>query len=314
MNWEWLVPAAFFLDLLIGDPRRLPHPVVLIGLLIRRLELFFVAIFDSRRIAGIFLTAITLTVAGGTTWLLLLTAGVFHPVLASIVGVWIAFTTLALHSLHRESREVVLHLEEGNIEEARRSLSLIVGRQTHELDEEGILKACIETVAENTSDAVVAPLFYLFLGGPILAVLFKAASTLDSMVGYKTDRYRELGWASARLDDLLNLIPARLTAVLMALACIPLRLSFIGSVKMILRDSRKTSSPNAGWPEAATAGALGVQLGGPAVYFGQRVEKATLGDPVKKVTLESYRASIRRMYLTSFLTLGLGMALTFLVK
>lgn len=310
---DWIVPAAFVLDLLLGDPRWLPHPIVLIGLLIRRLEMLVVTLFDSRKIAGVFLAATTLAVSGLSAYLAISLADIFHPVLGMAASVWVGFTTLALHSLHKESRNVVRWLEEGNIDEARRALSLIVGRQTHSLDEEGILKACIETVSENTSDAVVAPLFYLFLGGPVLAVIFKAASTLDSMVGYKTDRYRELGWASARLDDLLNLIPARLTGLLMVLAALPLRLSPRRALKIMLRDARKPSSPNAGWPEAATAGALGVQLGGPAVYFGEKVDKPTLGDPDVPVTIDSYRAAVRLMYGSSLLALAGGMAATALV-
>lgn len=310
---DWIVPAAVALDLLLGDPRWLPHPVILIGQLIRRLEMLVVTLFDSRRIAGVFLAATTLAVSGLAAYLVISLADIFHPVFGMGVSAWVAFTTLALRTLHRESRSVVRWLEEGNIEEARRALSLIVGRETHSLDEEGILRACIETVSENTSDAVVAPLFYLFLGGPVLAVIFKAANTLDSMVGYKTDRYRELGWASARLDDLLNLIPARLTGFLMVLAAVPLGLRPLRGLKIMLRDARKTSSPNAGWPEAATAGVLGVRLGGPAVYFGEKVDKPTLGDGETPVTVASYRAAVRLMYGSSLLALAGGMAITALI-
>lgn len=310
---DWIVPAAFVLDLLLGDPRWFPHPVILIGALIRRLEMLVVTLFDSRKIAGVFLAATTLAVSGLCAYLVISLADIFHPVLGMAASVWVGFTTLALHSLHKESRNVVRWLEEGNVEDARRALSLIVGRETHALDEEGILKACIETVSENTSDAVIAPLFYLFLGGPVLAVLYKAASTLDSMVGYKTDRYRDLGWASARLDDMLNLIPARLTGFLMVLAAIPLRLGGGRALRIMLRDARKTSSPNAGWPEAATAGALGVQLGGTATYFGKAVDKPTLGDSEVPVTIGSYRAAVKLMYGSSLLALAGGIAVTALV-
>ncbi len=311
---EWIIVTAFVLDLILGDPRWFPHPVVLMGDLIRRLEILLVALFDSRRIAGILLCATTLGVVTLLAWLIIAVADLIHPYIGEAVAIVVAYTTLALRSLHRESREVVRYLEEGNIDEARRSLSLIVGRQTSELDEEGILKACIETMSENTSDAVVAPLFYLFIGGPVLAVFYKAVSTLDSMVGYKTDRYRELGWASARLDDVLNIIPARITALLMVVASLPLRLHPLRALWMVVRDAHKTSSPNSGWPEAATAGALGVQLGGPATYFGQKVAKPTLGDAKRPVTIATYKAMVRLMYLTSFLALGLGVWITLAVR
>ncbi|KIH76340.1 adenosylcobinamide-phosphate synthase [Geoalkalibacter ferrihydriticus] len=308
----WLILAAFALDLVLAEPRRIPHPVVGIGRLIEKLELVL-AMLRNRRLAGVILVILTLLITGAVTWGLLALFHAMHPVLGFLLGVWIAFTTLALRSLHKESREVVSWVKKGNLPEARRSLSLIVGRETRTLDEEGIIKACIETVAENTSDGLVAPLFYLFIGGPILAILYKAINTLDSMVGYLTDRYRELGWAAARIDDLANWIPARLTALLMILASFPLGLNGFNALRITLRDARKHRSPNAGWPEAAAAGALGVQLGGPAVYFGEKVDKITLGDAEKPVTIACYHRMIRLMYLTAVLALGLGLAVLGLI-
>ncbi len=274
---DWLVPAALALDLLLGDPRFLPHPVTWIGRLVNRLELLLTALTAKRRLAGILLTFFTVGMTGLFAWGVLALAGRFHPLFEAVLALWLAFTSLALHGLHRESRRVIRRLEEGDLEEARHSLSLIVSRQTAQLDEPAILRACIETVSENTSDAVIAPLFYLFLGGPVAALMYKAASTLDSMVGYRTERYREFGWASARLDDLLNLVPARLTALLMVAAAALLGLRPGNALRIVRRDARKHKSPNAGYPEAAAAGALGVQLGGAATYFGERVEKPTLG-------------------------------------
>ncbi|BCR03749.1 cobalamin biosynthesis protein CobD [Desulfuromonas versatilis] len=306
---EWLIPCAFALDLVLGDPRRLTHPVVLIGGLIEGLEVPLVGLLKNRRLAGILLTALTLLVTGLVAIAVLKLAQAVHPWLGWLAALWLAYTTLALRSLHKESREVVTLVEQGDLDEARRSLALIVGRETSHLDEEGILRACIETVAENTSDGVIGPLFYLFIGGPVLALLYKAASTLDSMVGYRDDRYRELGWASARFDDLLNLVPARLTGLLMALAAWPLGLNGAEALRIMLRDARKHSSPNAGYPEAAAAGALEVQLGGPAIYFGARVEKPTLGDADRPITVAGYRAMVRLMYLASLLALGLGVLL-----
>jgi adenosylcobinamide-phosphate synthase len=311
---DYLVPAALALDLLLGDPRRMPHPVVWIGALIGRLENALSGLVVHRRLAGVLLTASTLAISGAAAAGLLRLAAAVGPLVGGVVALWLAFTTLALRSLHRESRVVVRLVERGALDQARQALSLIVGRETATLDEEGILKACIETVAENTSDGVVAPLFYLFIGGPVLAILYKAANTLDSMVGYRNDRYRELGWASARLDDLLNLIPARLTAALMVLAAFPLGLNPWAALKIMVRDARKPASPNAGYPEAAAAGALGIRLGGPAVYFGKRVEKPTLGDADRPVTAAAYRAMVRLMYLTSLLTLIPGVLLSWLIR
>lgn len=303
----WLVLGAFGLDLLIGDPRGWPHPVVWIGRLIRRLEEFWTARLGRSRLAGILLTCSTLLAAGGAAWGGLALAGLLHSWLRAATGLWLAWTCLALRSLHAESLEVVRHLEAGELEEARSALSFIVGRDTDGLDEAGILRATIETVAENTSDAVVAPLFYLCLGGPVFGILFKAASTLDSMVGYENDRYREVGWASARLDDLLNLVPARLTGLLMVLAAVSLRLNVRSALRIMRRDGRKPKSPNAGLPEAAVAGALGIRLGGPAVYAGRSVVKPTLGDDGRPVTPDAYRGAVRLMYLASLFTLGLGL-------
>lgn len=303
----WLVLGAFGLDLLLGDPRGWPHPVVWIGRLIERLEALWTAALGRSRLAGVLLTCSTLLAAGGAAWGLLALAGAVHPWLRAAAGLWLAWTCLALRSLHAESQAVVRHLEEGELEEARRALSRIVGRDTAALDEAGILRATIETVAENTSDGVVAPLFYLCLGGPVLAVLFKAASTLDSMVGYQNERYREVGWASARLDDLLNLIPARLTGFLMVAAAACLRLNAWGALQVLRRDGRKPKSPNAGLPEAAVAGALGIRLGGPAVYAGRSMVKPTLGDDDRPVTPDAYRGTVRLMYLASLFTLGLGL-------
>lgn len=303
---DWLVPAAFAFDLLFGDPYGLPHPVVFIGAIINRLEILLASLFNNRRLAGTLLAVLALLVTGGLAWVLLRLAEEIHPLIGLAASVWLAYTTLSLRALHRLSREVVRCVEQKRLAEARRALSLIVGRETATLDEEGILRACIETVAENTSGGVVAPLFYLAVGGPVLALLHKAAGTLDAMVGYRDDRYRELGWASARLDDLFNLLPARLTGMLMALAAPFCGLGGRHAWRVMFRDARKHASPNAGFPEAAMAGALGVRLGGSAVYFGRRVEKPTLGDDTRPVTVAGYYGAVRLMYLTSFLALGLA--------
>jgi len=306
----WLLVGAFLLDLLMGDPRFLHHPVIYIGALINWLEMVLASMLDNRFFAGFILCGSVLTITGGLTWVVLSIACIVHPVVYGVISLYLAYTTIALRQLHIESRQVAQLVEIGDLSSARQALALIVGRDTGHLDEEQILRACIETISENTSDGVVAPLFYLFLGGPVLAMIYKAANTLDSMVGYRDDRYRELGWASARFDDLLNLVPARLTGLLMVVAAFPLALNPWAALKVMLRDARKTSSPNAGYPEAAAAGALGIQLGGPAVYFGENVEKPILGDPDRSINIDRYRAMIRLMYVTCFLALGLGVFLS----
>lgn len=309
-----MVWAAALLDLLAGDPRWLPHPVIGIGRLIRRLQAGLENSPLIPRTAGVILAAATVGMTATTAWFLLQVAGALHPLLYAAVWVLFAFSSLAARSLHRESGEVIRCLEQEDLDGARGALSLIVGRETSNLDRPGIIKATLETVAENSSDGVVSPLFYLFLGGPVLALAYKAVNTLDSMVGYRNDRYLEFGWASARLDDLANWLPARLTGGLMVAAAWLLRLRAADAWRVMLRDARKHASPNAGFPEAAAAGALGVQLGGSAVYFGETVGKATLGDADRTLTAEVYREMIRLMYLAGLLALVLGSILTVLVR
>ncbi|NJC87825.1 MAG: cobalamin biosynthesis protein CobD [Desulfuromonas sp.] len=304
MSPLWLA-AAFAVDLLFGDPRRLPHPVVGIGRLIAGCEGLLYERIQPRRLGGIVLVLLTLAVAGTAAWGLLTLAAWLHPATGIVVAVWLAWTCLAVRELHRQSAAVIARLSAGDLPGARQALSMIVGRDTGELDEQAILRACIETVAENSSDGIVAPLFYLGLGGPVAGMLYKAASTLDSMVGYRNERYREFGWAAARLDDLLNWLPARLTTLLLVCACLPLGLDARKAWRIARRDARKHASPNAGYPEAAAAGALGVQLGGPASYFGRWQEKPTFGDAGRLLTIDDYRRMVMLMYAVAVLALGL---------
>ncbi len=188
----------------------------------------------------------------------------------------------------------------GHLDEARKRLSQIVGRDTHSLSEEEIYRAVTETVAENTSDGVIAPMFYLALGGPALALTYKAINTLDSMVGYKNERYKNFGWFSARMDDIANYIPARITAILMVIASAILKLDWMNSLKIIWRDSRCHPSPNAGYPEAAVAGALRLRLGGINYYLGEPHKRPFIGVPVNNFSITSIRNSIRIMYSVTF--------------
>lgn len=309
-----LLAAAWGLDLLLGDPRSLPHPIVAIGRLIRRAEEFWPKALTNRRNAGIALTLSVLALTAATTWGILFLTATLAPWLTLLATIWLSYTCLATRSLHRESAKVIRALDAGDLAGARLALSWIVSRDTQELTEEAILRATCETVAENTSDGIVSPLLYLALGGPILGMTYKAASTLDSMVGYKNARYLQLGWASARLDDLLNLIPARLTVLLIAL-CAPLVGLSAGQALQAARDDGgKSSSPNAGYPMAAMAGALGVTFGGVATYFGERVEKPTLGRARHPLTRADYYRTIRLMYAVSLTALLLCGGLLILSK
>lgn len=308
-----LLAAAWGLDLLLGDPRALPHPVVAIGRLIRRAENFWPRVIDNHRSAGIALTLSVLALTAATTWGILFLTTALAPVIGVLATIWLSYTCLATRSLHRESAKVIEALEAGDLAGARLALSWIVSRDTQELEEEAILRATCETVAENTSDGIISPLFYLVLGGPILGMTYKAASTLDSMVGYKNDKYLQLGWASARLDDLLNLIPARLTVFLVILCAPLLGLSATHALQAAWRDGGKSSSPNAGYPMAAMAGALGVTFGGAATYFGATCEKPTLGSARHPLTMADYHRAIRLMYAVSLAALLLGGGLLFLL-
>lgn len=304
----YVLVTAILLDLLVGDPRWFPHPVVGIGRLISFLEKRLRRMALDGRTGGIVLLVIT----AGLTWLaafaFLKEASAIHRWAGFAAGAYISYVCLAARSLHLESKKVADALVRGDMHEARRSLSCIVGRDTAALEEPEIWRALVETVAENTSDGVIAPLFYLMLGGPALGLAYKAVNTLDSMVGYKNERYHRFGWASARFDDVVNFIPARITGLLMTLAAPLVGLSGPNALQIMFRDGRNHSSPNSGIPEAAAAGALGVRLGGTNSYFGVPVEKPTIGDARKSLSLASYRGAVRLMYGAEVLMAGLWLA------
>jgi adenosylcobinamide-phosphate synthase len=307
-----IILAAVVLDWLFGDPRWLPHPVVWIGRLISLLERFWRKVVADERTGGVLLLFSTVVIVVTCATGLLIVMQLLHLNAGMLAAVWLSWTCLAARSLHRESRKVADALAAGDLDGARKWLSYIVGRDTAELTEPEIWRATVETVAENTSDGVIAPLFFLIIGGPVAAIAYKAVNTLDSMVGYKNERYLYFGWASARFDDIVNFIPARLTGWLIVLAAPLLGLSGRGAMSIMRRDGRNHSSPNAGIPEAAVAGALGVQLGGTNVYFGQVVEKPTIGDPGQPLCRESYRGVVRLMYGAEVLLVGVWVIVSLL--
>jgi adenosylcobinamide-phosphate synthase len=296
-----VLALAIVLDLILGDPRWLPHPVVLIGRLITALEKILRRVFRHEQFAGVLLLIFTTGCSATTAWLLLRISSTLHPLLGFLIAAVISYTCLAARSLHSESALVAKALAAGNLAEARRKLSYIVGRDTDNLDETEIWRALIETVAENTSDGIIAPIFWMALGGPVAGIAYKAVSTLDSMVGYKNERYLHLGWASARMDDLLNFIPARLTAILIVIAAALTGLSPRGAMMVTQRDRLKHPSPNSGHPEAAAAGALGVRLGGRAFYGGRLSWKEHIGDPRAPLDERAYHGMLKLMYISTLL-------------
>lgn len=282
--------AGYALDLALGDPQWLPHPVRALGRLAAGLERVWRRAGLPERAAGALFCASVVTAAA-------LAARLTSP-WANIY--WI-YSLLAVRDLDRHAAAVIAGLDRGDLGEARRRLSLIVGRDTGALDEGEILRATVETMAENLSDGVVAPLFYLGVAGAPGMAAYKAVNTLDSMVGYRNARYREFGWASARLDDLANFVPARLTAALVWVSAGMLGYDVRRSVAATLRDARRQPSPNSGYPEAAVAGALGVQLGGVNTYGGVVVRKAALGDAAVPITRETWRKTRALLYTASTL-------------
>jgi adenosylcobinamide-phosphate synthase len=299
---EYQILIAILLDQLLGDPRWLPHPVRIIGAACAGCERLTRAVLPPFA-AGICSVTLVLGLTGATTWGVLAGATLLHPWLGSLASILLLYTTIAPRDLVRHSTEVYTPLAAGDLPEARRRVGMIVGRDTAALDEAGVARATVESVAESIVDGVTAPLFFAVLGGPMGAMLYKAINTMDSMFGYKNERYRAFGWAAARLDDLANFLPARLTSLMIPAAAFLLRFDAKGSFSILLRDRRKHASPNSGHTEAAVAGALGVQLGGPSPYFGRMVEKPTLGEAVRSIEPQDILRANRLMLLSSAITL-----------
>ncbi|MBR0464067.1 MAG: cobalamin biosynthesis protein CobD [Clostridia bacterium] len=295
---------GYAIDLLLGDPEWLLHPVVLIGRFISRMEKMVRRRFSRNlRIGAVLLTLSTVGVTCAVTGLILWVLSRLGrwPLLAGMA--LIDWTGIAVTSMAREARGVRRALGDG-VEAGRKQVARIVGRDTQSLDAEEIVKATVETVAENTTDGVISPLIYAAIGGPVLLYAFKAASTLDSMVGYLDEKYRDIGWSSARLDDVLNYIPARITAALMCLAALIVRLDARNALRIVRRDHRNHLSPNCAWSEAAAAGALHIQLGGTHTYFGKTVVKPTIGDDDIPAAPEDISRVNRLLYATAALAVG----------
>ena len=304
--------AGYLLDLLLGDPEWLYHPVRLIGKYISFAEKRLRERGGNLRISALILTVSTtlLTMAAAALILWLLKLGGDVPLfIGKALMDWMG---IAVTCMAKEARGVGKALKLG-VGPARKQLARIVGRDTEGLNEEEIIKATVETVAENTTDGVISPILYALIGGPVLLWGYKAVNTLDSMVGYMDEKYRDIGWSSAKLDDVLNYLPARLTALLMALAARLTGLDAKNALRIVHRDHANHKSPNSAWSEAAAAGALHIQLGGTHLYFGKPVEKPTIGDDDRPAEEEDIGKVNRLLYVTSGLMMLIA-AVTGLVK
>lgn len=304
--------AGFLLDQLFGDPYFLPHPIRGIGWLIAKTEKTLRAgnpqgnsteREGAERRQGKLLVVIVLLFTGMLSALILFGVYAMHPGLGVVIEAVMTYQILAARCLQVESSKVWKQLNAGSLEEARKAVSMIVGRDTEHLTEEGVAKAAIETVAENTSDGVIAPMLYTALGGPVLGFLYKAVNTMDSMVGYKNEKYLHFGRAAAKLDDVMNFFPARISALLMVGTAFISGKSYNGKQawRIWRRDNRKHASPNSAQTESVCAGALGIQLAGDASYFGKVVKKPYIGDPTRAVEPEDIRRTNRLMNRTAWI-------------
>lgn len=297
---------GFCLDLLAGDPYWLPHPVRLLGHMISALEhILYGEEKEPNKLLkrGSVLAAMVIIVTAVVSFLLLVVSYWIHPYIGVTVEAVMTYQLLAIKCLKKESMKVHTCLQKEDLEGARKAVSMIVGRDTDSLDSEGVTKAAIETVAENTADGVIAPMLYTALFGPVSGFVYKAVNTMDSMIGYKNERYLYFGRAAAKTDDLLNYLPSRISAWLMLLSCIFMgnAYDFSNAAYIYRRDCRKHASPNSAQTESVCAGALGIRLAGDACYFGKIVKKPFIGDALRKVEYEDIRRANRILYVTAFL-------------
>ena len=292
---------GYIIDLIIGDPYSFPHPVKYIGKLIKVVENFVRKTANTDRglkIGGFFLWFVTVGTTFAVTYLVMRLAR-FNTIVYVIINSIVIYTTLATKCLKDEAKKIYEVLKTGDLQKSRTQLSYIVGRDTANLDEKEIIRATVETVAENTVDGLIAPLFYAFIGGAPLAMAYKAINTLDSTVGYKNEKYLHIGFASAKIDDIANFIPSRIAVILFTIGNFFLRNDYKNCFKIAIRDRKNHKSPNCAFSEGAVAGALGIQLGGTNVYFGETVYKPTIGDKTREIEVEDIARTNKILYATS---------------
>ena len=307
--------TGYILDLIIGDPYSFPHPVRFIGKLINFVEKQIRKTTKSDKglkIAGFILWFIVVGVTLGITFIVIQIFK-FNKIAYFLVNSILIYTTLATKCLKDESVKIYKVLKTGDIEKSRIQLSYIVGRDTTNLSEKEIVRATVETVAENTVDGIIAPLFYGFIGGAPLAMAYKAINTLDSTVGYKNEKYYYLGYASAKIDDIANYIPARIGVILLSLGSLFVGFNFKDALKIGIRDRKNHKSPNCAFPEGAVAGALGIQLGGTNIYFGKAVYKPTIGDKKREIEIEDIVRTNKIMYSSSIISIIIFTVIYYLV-
>ena len=297
---------GYFMDIILGDPYWMPHPVRYIGKIIEKTEKIIRIFFSNvknLKFAGVILGTIVISVTFLFYFFLLEIFLKNTIILKKILEIIIIYQIFATRCLGDEGYKIYKSLKDGKIDLSRKQISYLVSRDTENLDEENIVKATVETITENITDGIISPMFYLVIGGIPLAMAYKATNTLDSMVGYKNEKYIDLGWFSAKFDDLLNYIPARISGVFVIVSAFILGLDYKNSIKIMLRDCKNHSSPNSGYSESASAGALKIQLGGKASYFGVSSMKPTMGDYIEKPNSDHIIKAIKIMYMTSFLGL-----------
>ena len=303
----YAILVGFIMDLIIGDPHWMYHPVRVIGKFITFLEDMLRKTFpktkDGERKSGFVLVVLVCGISVFTVWGLMKLAYYLNFWCGFLLEVIMCYQLFAVRSLKDESMKVYKELAKQDLEASRKAVSMIVGRDTENLTIEGVTKATVETIAENTSDGTLAPMFYMFIGGPVLGWFYKAVNTMDSMVGYKNEKYLNFGRYAAKFDDVMNFIPARLCGWLMILASMFLKMDWKNAKKIFVRDRFNHASPNSAQSEAVMAGALRIQLAGDAWYFGKRYEKPIIGDALRPVEIEDIPRANRLLYATAIVSL-----------
>ncbi len=301
MTHAQIIALAFVLDFFLGDPRLLPHPVSMIAWFSQRTSDFTRKVLGNSRFSGVVMVLITLAAVIGVSILLLYLAGMVGSWAQIAISVLLVYFSIAPRDLVRHSMRVFRALKKNDIETARRMVGMMVGRDVDSLSENEVITAAVESVAESTVDGVLAPLIFAFLFGPVGAVVYRAVNTFDSMYGSKCSKNRDFGWASARLDDVLNFIPARVTALIMCFASLLLLQKPGLALQTLFRDGHKHPSPNSGLPEAVVAGALGLQLGGGSKYKGVFRMRPVIGESINELTVGCIKKANGIMYCTALL-------------